>query len=60
MNSNSFSIMFLFISIFLIFSLCVFVPSLSQYGNISTYIPNNLNTNIDINTSIFIWPTPRL
>ena len=60
MNFNSFSTLFLSITIFLIFSLCIFTPILSEYGYISTYILGEFNNNFEISTSGFVWPTPRL
>ena len=61
MNFNYFSTLFLSITLFLIFSLCIFIPSLSEYGFVSTYIPTDYeNSIVDINYSNFIWPTPRL
>ena len=60
MNFNSFYTLFLFITIFLIFSLCLFIPTLSEYGYVSTYVPNDFYNNINISTSGFAWPTPRL
>ena len=60
MNFNSFSVLFLSITIFLIFSLCIFTPVLSEYGYISTYIPDDFNNNFEISSSGFAWPTPRL
>lgn len=58
MNFNSFTFLFLFIVITLVFSLCIFIPNLSEYGYISSYIPDNYLNNIDISSSNFIWPTP--
>jgi len=55
---NSFTFLFLFIVITLVFSLCIFIPNLSEYGYISSYIPDNYLNNIDISSSNFIWPTP--
>jgi len=60
MNFNSFSIIFLSIIIFLIFSLCIFTPVFSEYGYISTYILEEFNNNFEISSSGFAWPTPRL
>ncbi len=58
MNFNSFSTLFLIIGIFLIFSLCIFIPTLSEYGYVSTYIPTDFNADFDISSSSFLWPTP--
>lgn len=58
MNFSSFSTLFLFICVFLIFSLCIFIPNLSEYGYVSTYIPTDFDNTIDINSSNFSWPTP--
>ncbi len=61
MNFNSFSSVFLFITLFFIFSLCIFIPTLSEYGyTVNTYIPNNSDcvSNFDLNNSSFLWPTP--
>lgn len=55
---NYFSFLFIFIITILILSLCIFIPSLSGYGYISSYIPDNYLNNIDISSSNFIWPTP--
>lgn len=40
--------------------LSIFIPSLSEYGIISTYVPvnNNEPMSIDISSSKFTWPTP--
>ena len=58
MSFNSFSFLIIFITFILIFSLCIFIPNLSEYGYVSVYIPNNYNNSIDISSSGFIWPTP--
>lgn len=58
MNFNSFSYILSIITIVLIFSLCIFIPCLSEYGNISTYTPRNTYSSIDISYSSFVWPTP--
>ncbi len=58
MNFTSFSTLFLFITIFFIFSLCIFVPALSEYGYLSSYIPNDYTNTINISSSTFTWPTP--
>lgn len=58
MNFNSFSFLIMFIVFMLIFSLCVFIPTLSEYGYISSYVPNEYSNYFDINSSYFIWPTP--
>lgn len=54
-NSFYFSII---IFVVFIFSLCFFIPVLSQYGYVSSYIPNNYTNTFDINFSEFMWPTP--
>ena len=60
MKFNSFTAILFVIFIVLIFSLCIFIPSLSDYGYISTYNLSNssCNNSIDISSSSFIWPTP--
>lgn len=55
---NSFSFLFIFIITILILSLCIFIPSLSEYGYTASYIPSNYSTSLNINSSDFIWPTP--
>ena len=60
MNFNSFSTLFFSVTLILIFSLCVFIPTLSEYGYVSTYAPNDFNSDINISSSSFLWPTPRL
>lgn len=58
MNFNSFSSLFVFIITVLVLVLCVFVPSLSNYGYISSYIPQESTNKININNSNLVWPTP--
>lgn len=58
MNFNSFTFLFTFIVVTLILSLCIFVPTLAQYGYVASYIPDSHSNNIDISTSNFTWPTP--
>ena len=53
---HSLIICFIFV---LVFSLCIFVPYLSEYGYVSSYVPDNDYINsFDISSSGFIWPTP--
>lgn len=54
----SFSTLFLFITFFLIFSLCIFIPTLSEYGYVSTFVLTDFKDGIDIDSSTFTWPTP--
>ncbi len=43
----------------LIFSLCLFIPFLSEYGYVASYIPDNdYNNSFEISSSGFVWPTP--
>lgn len=59
MNFNSITFLFLSIIVSLVLSLCIFIPSLSEYGYIATYVPTfDLSNNVDINLSVFTWPTP--
>lgn len=55
---NFFSFLFIFIITILILSLCLFIPSLSEYGYIFSYAPDSYSNSIDISSSNFIWPTP--
>ena len=57
---NSFSSLIIAFTFVLIFGLCFFIPTFSNYGYISTYISDNFNNHININSSTFLWPTPRL
>lgn len=52
--------LFLSFALILIFSLCIFIPTLSEYGYVSSYFPTNNNLDINISSSGFVWPTPRL
>lgn len=54
---NSFSSLIILITFVLIFSLCLFIPVLSQYGYIASYSPNSSNT-VTIDFDNCTWPTP--
>lgn len=58
MNFYSLNFLFIIIIVILILSLCIFIPSLSEYGYISAYIQNTNSNIVYINSSNFIWPTP--
>ena len=57
---NSFSFLFVILTISIILSLCIFIPALSEYGTVSTYAfsKSNNNTILEISGSGFVWPTP--
>lgn len=54
----SFGSLILIFTLFLIFSLCLFIPLFSNDGNISVYSSSNHYIGLDISDSNFIWPTP--
>lgn len=54
----SFESLIFILTLFLIFSLCLFIPLFSNDGNISVYSSSNYYIGLDISDSNFIWPTP--
>ena len=58
MKFSSFSLPIVTFAFVLIFSLCFFIPVLSEYGYVSSYSQSNYTNSIDIASSDLIWPTP--